>query len=289
MIEEHQASRRQPVVLTKVHDLALVRVAVLDQHVAVNVRGVIHMVPVAVLGLDQIEDAVAALDPVVAHHGASRAVLQVVAASAALEREDAVELKGDAVGFRVDIVLVDAAHVAVVVDVAALDQHVARVDPAEEAVTGAVDVQVAEGEVRAARREHAGRVIWEAGARAGVAQLKALKHQVGCVSVDVDQAAVVGGVARSRPLAVDHWQLTTRTTYPTENDGRLLGACAVDAEGLAVRLCAPVDQHLVAGLQRVEGCVEDVRVGLARAYLVSGGAGCCCPAADREQTQACRS
>jgi len=78
----------------------------------------------AVLGVDQVELAVAVLDPVVADDQPGRAVLEVVAAAAGAQPAHAVELVGDVDRRGVGVVLVVAALDAVVVDEVALDQDV---------------------------------------------------------------------------------------------------------------------------------------------------------------------
>src|SRR5690606_20984400 len=147
------------VVAAVMDDLAVARAVGLDQRVAVHVGAAVvgRLLDAAAVGLGQVELAVAALDPVVAHHAAGAAVFQVVAAGAAHQRAVAVVLVGDVVSFAVGVVLVDRAADAVAVDVAAGQQNVltqTRASPAaarrhKEAVAAVGDHAVAHGDVLA--------------------------------------------------------------------------------------------------------------------------------------------
>ena len=134
-------------------DLAIAGAVGLDQDVAVDEGLAVARVvddDDRVLAVHQVELAVAGLDPVVAHHEARGAVLQVVAAGAGAERPETIPLKDDPQSGGVGVVFIDAAHVAVPVNEVALDPNVLGCtveDADEQPVSRVVQVTVPDDEM----------------------------------------------------------------------------------------------------------------------------------------------
>ena len=256
-----------------VDDLPVAGTVGFDQDVAVNERAAISRVLLerdTVLGIDEVELAVAALDPIVADHRAGRPILEVVAEAAHAQRAVSVVLKGDARGRRVAVVLVDAADVAVVEDVVALDEHVARSRGNEQAVATIAHCTIADRDVIALldidRRRVVGitlpctRIIGEAVGWATAANLKTIKDDVGRRRVgrnvgatNLDHATrfvpIVEGKPGRGPIAVNHRQLAVGSGHALNRDRLCRGALPANDPLAQVGRRAPVDANGVTGKQ----------------------------------------
>jgi len=274
-------------------DLAVPVAVVLDEDVAIDERGAVGRVRGEVVGIDEVELAVAGFDPVVSHDQTCRAVLEIVAGAAGAQRPEVVELKGDALGLRVVVVLVDRALDAVIVYPTALYEHRARPVRGEEAVPAVVEDAVPDRHVRAAldedRRAVGGvggrvaRVVGEGVGRAARRDVQVLdddpaRHvRRNARTADLDHRA---GLApeielepRSGVLADDPRELAARPADSLDGDRRGGGASAADDPFLPVGLGPPVDADGVAGGEGLPGHGPHRVVGPPRADLVHGAPG----------------
>ncbi len=280
-----------------VDDLTVARPVRLDQHVAVDPGVAVARVDDqrrVVLRVDEVELAVAALDPVVAHHRPDRPVLERVAVAAGAQRTEAVVLEDDAHRRRVVVVLEGAPDVAVVVEIVLLDQDVLRVavvDADEQAVAGIVHAAAANHEMLAALDVDRGGVGGVGDARSagvvgeGVAGLRTLeieildhdvlRKDVGAGGADLQQPARFVGVveleARGGAVTADDGQVAARVGNAADRDRLRRRAGTTDDPFLAIRGRTPVDLHRVAGRERLPRHVADVRERLPGADVVGRG------------------
>ena len=116
--------RRRAAVAAVVNDLPVPSAIGLDEHIAVNHRGAIPRIVAdksGVFRIHQVELPVAGLYPVIAHHQAGGAVLEVITQASRPQRAEAIVLESDADRRGIVIVFQDAARVTVVVNRVALD------------------------------------------------------------------------------------------------------------------------------------------------------------------------
>jgi len=167
-----------------VDDLAVAGAVGLDEDVAVDegltVAGVVAQL--GMVGLHQVELAVAALDPVVADHGARRAVLEVVAAAAVAQRSIAIGLEADAQALGVGVVLVDAALDAVGVDEVPRDDQVADLIESGKLTKPLIAYIGGKAAQSGTRFSHAGAIV-EGGRGTHEGKVKRLR-EVGATVVD---------------------------------------------------------------------------------------------------------
>jgi hypothetical protein len=228
--------------------------------------------------VDDVERAVAPVDPVVSHHQLGGAVLEVVAWASGAQGAEAVVLVDDPLPRRVGVVLIDAVDHAIVEEMVPRHEGVPGLPGDEEPVARVVDHVVPDGDVIAGLEEDGRGVVrvysgasvrvGEAVLRAGTRDVQALDHDVlgrgdrrHAASADLDDPALLAPVvellARHRIPARDLGQPSV-LGHAQDHHGLLRGRLHREHPLVGVGGVAPVNANEGA---RPDGFPRYVRGG----------------------------